>query len=654
MKRSLCFVLVILMCLSLLSCGEKPVEETTLTVPDVTEEPVTDTETETKEEEPPVDPKTIWNGTLVHGGEGFYDPERDYSKEERFKVCAFAYGEYIFTDQMDTALEAWFALANVEYDGVIHSKGFDIASEIEQIAKEYDGVVILNIYEHDAAIVARVLEENNCSFISYYDMRDYSREERPLLCPTVHYYTAGFSPVVSGVAEYIESELNDVTDEKIGIIYGHDSYLRPDFEQIFLYDVALQMPEFVDNCHFVDFNTGMLDYIHLESFFEKVLDENPEVEYWIYVPLETNYYNKYRDASAVFARRGFEDKAVIFSMNSPYDVWITDECTFFEKVYSCDYVIQMEPLAFGLCALMRGEATPETLWAEYKTDGEKYAIYPDNTYHEITRYNYKDYFAKVNEYVGMEYYVLNSGEKTDEASEDVPPVAPDYRYEFWNVENYPEYSHFYYEDVADKEVYTTVPSDLSRAPTRYNRVTSLSEISPVIVYGEIIDVRYVDANNSGVLNMAYTVYDIKIAECVHGEYEVGDIISVFEYGGYIRSETYNGGYHTYDFGEVALKPKLDDNEIVVIKPFADAPALEIGDECVMFLSKNPLIHHYGHSWKITGAFTGRVVVDDNGMVSRWSEDGVWEEWGTLDELLEIARNTHFNENAVITRDLYCP
>jgi len=77
MKRMLCIILALIMCLSLLSCGEKPVQdETTPPVQDVTDDPVTDTQTETKEEEePPVDPKTIWNGTLTHGGEGFYDPD---------------------------------------------------------------------------------------------------------------------------------------------------------------------------------------------------------------------------------------------------------------------------------------------------------------------------------------------------------------------------------------------------------------------------------------------------------------------------------------------------------------------------------------------------------------------------------------------------
>ena len=658
MKRTICLILALVMCIALLSCGEKAVQEETPDTPaddDTVQGEVNTKDEDITDEEPPVDPKTVWNGSFTRGGEGYYDPERDYSKEERFKVCAFAQEMYIFSDQLDAALEAWFTLANVEYDGIIESKGLDIATEVEQIAKEYDGVILLNTLRYETMVIARILEENNCSFISYGDLRDYSLEEQPLLCPTVH-YTIGFSPLVSGVAEYIESELKNVPDEKIGIIYGNESYYFPTLEQQFLDEVALQIPEYVDNCYLLDFYSATIDYLHYEGFFENMIDEHPGVEYWIYVPLETNYYNKYRDAEAEFARHPrFEGKAAIFSMNSPYDVWVTDECTLFEKVYSCDYVFQMEPLAFGLCALIRGEATPETLWVEYKTDGEKYAIYPDDTCHEITKDNYKDYFAKVNEYLGAEYYVFDSGEETASEPVDAPPEAPDYRYEFWNVENYPEYGHFYYEDIADREVYTTVPSDLSRAPTRYNRVTSLSESSPVIVHGEIIDVRYIDNNNSTFLNLAYTIYDIEITECIHGEYEVGDIVSVFEYGGYIRAETYNGGYgQNYDFGDTVLKPKLEENEIVVVMPFADAPTLEIGDECVMFLSENQNIYHYDHSWKITGAFTGRFVVDDNGMVSRWSEEGTWEEWGTLDELLEIARNTSFNENAVITRDLYCP
>jgi len=659
MKRMLCIILALIMCLSLLSCGEKPVQdETTPPVQDVTDDPVTDTQTETKEEEePPVDPKTIWNGTLTHGGEGFYDPERDYSGEERFKVCAFTQGTSIFEEQIDAALNAWFTLANVEYDGIIHSKSRDVLSEVEQIAQEYDGVVLLYTYRPEAMDIARVLEENNCSFISFGELRDYSVDGLPLLCPTVH-YTADYSAVVGGIAEYIGEKLNGVPEEDIGIIYGNESYLMPDLEPKFLDEVALQIPEYVDNCYLLDFYSGTIDYIHYEGFFENMLDEHPGVDYWIYVPLYTSYYNKYRDAEAEFARHPrLEGKTAIFSMNNPYDVWITDECKLFEKVYSCDFVFQMEPLAFGLCALMRGEATPETLWAEHIPEGEKYAIYPDDTCHEITRYNYKDYFKKVNEYTGQVVYEFDEEPVTDSSDteyEFYEPKAPDYRYDYYANEYWPNAAPFRYEDVADKTVIATCDATKYAAPT-YSSVTEMSKVSPVIVVGEIIDIRYVDSDpGAGGFNYAYTIYDMKISECIHGDYKADDIISVFEYGGYIRSGEYNRGVADFEFHDGVQPLKMEEDEVAFAYHHANAPTSEIGDRCVMFL------HHFGgraseHLWKNTGAWTGKFIIDDEGNVSRWSKDEQsFVVWGTLEELLEIARNTDFNESLYESniRDIY--
>ena len=150
------------------------------------------------------------------------------------------------------------------------------------------------------------------------------------------------------------------------------------------------------------------------------------------------------------------------------------------------------------------------------------------------------------------------------------------------------------------------------------------------------------------------IYDIKISECIHGEYKTDDIISVFEYGGYIRSAEYNRGFNLYEFDDGMQPLKMEENEVVFAYHHAGAPTSEIGDECVMFLH-DVQGQSYMHKWKNTGAWTGKFIIDDDGNVSRWSKDKQgFEEWGTLDELLEIARNTSFDESAAITRDEWCP
>ena len=64
MKRTICLILALVMCIALLSCGESAVnaENDTPVTDNTVQEDVNSENEEEKEEEPPVDPKTVWNG----------------------------------------------------------------------------------------------------------------------------------------------------------------------------------------------------------------------------------------------------------------------------------------------------------------------------------------------------------------------------------------------------------------------------------------------------------------------------------------------------------------------------------------------------------------------------------------------------------------
>ena len=114
MKRVLSIILALIMCLALISCGksETPAEPNET----VTETPVTDeTETDVEVEEEPLDPKTIWNGTLEHRDEvGFFNPDYDYSANPRYKVCFFADGPHTGLEEYDAVISHWCEKMNIE------------------------------------------------------------------------------------------------------------------------------------------------------------------------------------------------------------------------------------------------------------------------------------------------------------------------------------------------------------------------------------------------------------------------------------------------------------------------------------------------------------------------------------------------------------
>ncbi len=651
MKRLLCIVLAMIMCLSLLSCGEKPVQdETTPPVPDATEEPVTDTETETKEEEPPVDPKTIWNGTLEHRDEvGFFNPDYDYSANPRYKVCFFADGPHTGLEEYDAVISHWCEKMNIEYDGLIISKARETGIELEIIANEYDGVILYYPTPFKAAAYAEALNSGSCEWMTVGEIRDNEKDERPLMRPVLNYGDFGISQGVGYLKNYVSENWPDAQPSEIGFLYMGCTGAEKleDRERMFLEEVESQMPELSGNLIRIEMNTDNT----AEWMYNEALRDNPQYKYWLCMMImgSLNY-----DISDAFEKRGLTENAAVYRIIDPFDAWHTNGYEAYRTVTIVPLVMELEPVVSALYAFMNGDATPETIWGG---DENGYGVLDFGSAYLVTKENYKDFLGKVNEYAGGLIYDLDEEHVTDNSDteyEFYEPKAPDYRYDYYANEYWPNAVPFRYEDVADKTVIATCDATKYAAPT-YSSVTEMSKMSPVIVVGEIIDIRYVDSNpGAGGFNYAYTIYDMKISECIHGDYKTDDIISVFEYGGYIRSGEYNRGYVEYEFHDGVLPLKMEEDEMAFAYHHANAPTSEIGDMCVMFL------HHFGgraseHLWKNTGAWTGKFIIDDEGNVSRWSKDEQsFVLWGTLEELLDIARNTDFNESLYESniRDIY--
>ena len=657
MKRLLYLLIALAMCVALFSCGEKAVQGN---LPVVSAKNGVNGEN-AKEK---IDLATVWNGSLEHSdAEGFYDPNYDYGANPRYKVCAFADATYTNLDKYDEAIAHWCEKMNLQYDGLIMAKSINEEEDLAQIAQEYDGVIIVGSSNHKNASYAEILNNSDCAWMSCREMRDYDTDGAPILRPVLSYGDMGLTQLVSYMKTYIEENLTDVDPSEIGIFYTAYTNLETveNLEQMFLAEIKNQLPEFWGDLESpipedwgslvrVEMNTGTIDY-STEYLYNKAIMENPQFKYWLFVPFigSVNY-----DISDAIEANGLTETSAVFSRNDPYETWQVNGYEVYKAVYNLPLILDVEPIVGALYAFMNGDAAPETIWGG---DENGYGVYENDRFCLVTKENHIDFLHKVNEYAGGTVYDLGEeavSEDEEYTDEYYEPKAPDYRYDYYANEYNPNAAPFRYEDVADKTVIATYDGT-ERAPSQYQSVTELSKASPVIVAGEIIDIRYIeDLPGTTWLNPAYTIYDIKITETVHGDYKVGDIISVFEYGGYIRSAEYNRGGYSYEFDDGVLPLIMKENEVAFVNHHAFAPTSEIGDICVMFLTYRDGIAN-DHEWSNTGAWSGKFIVDEEGNVSRWSEDlQKFEVWGTYDELMKIAKNTAYDENTYDYREIIKP
>ncbi len=397
MKRLLCIVLAVMMCLSLLSCGEKPVQdETPPPVTDVTDDPVTDEEIETEEEEePPVDPKTIWNGTLTHGGEGFYDPERDYSANPRYKVCYYITYSSVFNDKVSSALEHWCSLMNIEYAGMIMQANHpdDRDAQLRELAAEYDGIILSEDYE---CRYSTILDEEGCPWIlKASDMRwgDY---------PAVIYaYNNLGKELAERVVGYFEENMTDISAEETGVLYITYSGLDVITTREEQFKEALKniFPVLYENIVTFDVNHPW-DIASFDPFYDEVFANNPQYKQWICIAMSSN---DIEHATSAFERNGFSDSSYIFCTLEVPDVWVDNDYNACCAVYTSSVVLDTEPVIGALYGFMTGELNPETIWGG---DENGCGTLELSECVWVTRENYKDYLAKMNEYLGGEFYAV--------------------------------------------------------------------------------------------------------------------------------------------------------------------------------------------------------------------------------------------------------
>ncbi len=196
-------------------------------------------------------------------------------------------------------------------------------------------------------------------------------------------------------------------------------------------------------------------------------------------------------------------------------------------------------------------------------------------------------------------------------------------------------------DLSDRTLEKTLPSERKLpAAFYYPSPKGLSQVSPVIVIGEIQDVYYQDTWSSAYsaypTATAVTFYDVKITQVLRGDYVVGDIITIADDGGYMRGEVYT---------EIGLNyPKwINSSHYVQYEHYGSAPTLEAGSSHVFFLQEHRFINTTYGIFEFVGGFTGVYSISpDNNVYRHMQGSDPWT-YGTLDELISAVAENPFNQ-----------
>ncbi|MDR0490628.1 MAG: substrate-binding domain-containing protein [Oscillospiraceae bacterium] len=413
MKRILAALLIVLMALSFVACSNTndPVSNSppTSNPPDSNapggDAAMADTGFEGFDESA---------GRDTTGEIGFYNPDFDYNQNPRYKFCYLRYTNSPLYEDFANSFIVWASKMNVELD--IKDTGGDndlFISMIETLANQgYDGVLTDPDSTTYSAVVAKCREVG----IPFMPVMGLPKDEAGhLLNPHVgfDYYQVGVK-MGEWLVDYQKKTWPDAKPEEIGVL-GVDFSIVPEISVRI--DGALSVineayPGIVDR---IDRLNDSGRYYHADTIIDTlnsataykvsgaILSTHPEIRYWLIVAC----IDDFGDGSVTAAMdAGLNGRVVAISMGGPGLVaqWDSGEITDFKASFSSIGPIYAEPIFCGLYAMVRGEATAETLWnPEWVNSarGETYAQLLLPTI--ILEYeNYKQYRMWVCEYCGQE------------------------------------------------------------------------------------------------------------------------------------------------------------------------------------------------------------------------------------------------------------
>lgn len=404
MKKILAIVLAMLMVASLFACGG-----TSTPSASPSESVAPSASTAPASESPSAEPTS----NAATGEIGMFDPNYDYSANQKYKVQYVVLATSILYEMFNAAFEHWATQMNIEYLGMQEYGGDKDAylSNLPTLANNVDGLLV-DPDSQQYTRVAEVLNENGTPWMGCMAApRNYEDPAMPLIHPFV-----GFDNYVVGtimpakLLEFKDELWPDVPLEEFGFITVDYSTAFPlhQREQGFKDTLTALHPEVMENYFVADTAINMFDLDTSKQVVSAVLSQNPDIEYWL---IWAEIDNMAQGAAVAIDTVGLTDNSAIvtFGGTALQMQWDAGNEDAWRAACYLPQTIYAEPIIGALYAFMSGQATAEDIWPNWVNVNDKGgadANYASRLlpYYWIEKDNYKQMIKWSDIYAGSNYY----------------------------------------------------------------------------------------------------------------------------------------------------------------------------------------------------------------------------------------------------------
>jgi ABC-type sugar transport system substrate-binding protein len=407
MKKGLAVILALLMIFSLFACGSS-----TAPSPSASTEQSAAPTTEAPGAEKP-------SAVEI----GYYDPSYDYSKND-FTVVYMMSNTGVLYDMFDKAFQEWAKKANVNYSSFAANGDNDLfLTTIETYAAQgVDGF----LFDADNTIYPRVAEITNDLGIAWMScMAEPLDENGKRTHPVVGFDNVDFGHQMAQYdIDYLRKTWPEAKPEEVGML-SMDFSLSPQVHQRTTGAQEIWLKE-----GFLDKNFVVVDGATSGSFSAEggfnlaapAFASRPDIKYW----LVTAFLDDYADGAARAAEQaGIDGTTVVTTCGGSglINHWDKGEESCWKSAIYCAQILFGENIFFALYAFMSGQATPETIFPEWKTADSLYPYVNLPTF-VIEKDTYKEYMEWVDKYTGINMSPYDADYKgTEFPSKNTPPSA---------------------------------------------------------------------------------------------------------------------------------------------------------------------------------------------------------------------------------------
>jgi ABC-type sugar transport system substrate-binding protein len=354
---------------------------------------------------------------------GYYDPNFDYSKNN-FKVVYMMSNTGVLYDMFDKAFQEWAKKTNVSYSSFSANGDNDLfLTTIETYAAQ--GVNGF-LFDADNTIYPRVAEVTDDLGIPWMSaMAEPLDADGNRTHPVVGFDNLDFGhQMAQYVIDYQKKNWPDAKPEEIGMM-SMDFSLSPQVHQRTTGAQEIWAKEGFPEANFIVVDGATSGTFNAEGGFNlasPAFASNPQIKYW----LVTAFMDDYADGAARAAEQaGIADRTVVTTCGGSglINHWDKGEDSCWKSAIYSAQILFGEGIFFALYAFMSGQATPETIFPEWKTAGAKYAYVNLPTF-VIEKDTYKEYMEWVDKYTGINLSPYDADYKgTDFPARNTPKSA---------------------------------------------------------------------------------------------------------------------------------------------------------------------------------------------------------------------------------------